>query len=837
MKVSLEIYLKQKAASLSAYEIVGLWFFAACEFFSSNCTRRISVSQSIIGKNLWDCTVVIYPKTIHPKYFRAFVLKCFDALKSTNQCSCISFLEKTIIDIFQNHSRHTQDVELLASILGRQFLLLRQQLGHPRFSQHPMYKNNFSDLLFAMDNNEEQEKQAIERTLIQQRLNFPFLTCLLRGQITYQSHDQRYRYKPHTVISETLGDESDLEEEEESNIHYQRVKITTSLGESNNAGKVGIFHHRHQDRTERRFLKLIETSLEAAKKEARFLSSYLGQHISVVSLTPNSHILIQPLIEGIPFADYLKLWSREDFFVPDHWQTLAKKLIQAVNQLHQRFIIHGDLHSGNILINLTNGEITFIDFGFASTCGTMARKFPAALKTSLAMKPEWIYDAEDTPPAHFNTAFKDDIYLLHHLFAQIICSASHYAIPLACLFQQICAFPPSAEDCTLEKFAERLNHAINLLKKISSTLARITADPSSAPQLLQFGDHTIETALVAYTLAIHINNNDIDAGVKFLQASDLWDDRTTLRLTDFYNKIPDTKYSDGLQAMCIAAMPAQDKQTYFSIITSESLANLFSFYTLNSQHIYHFLELTPYLLGNSNYIKTLMRMMKTTRAEFSVFLKTPEPTITPDVIDYIASLCYSYCVNLTEEEKRSRLFTTLFSIPLFASWLRILCNNKESRVTTYQMLPQHLTQHITLLQFIDQKINYYQSLKEISADNKSLCLDFVFQCILTYALTQPEQDIAALIDLACMVLGYKRGIISSGIAQGLTDLYETSDLTHPHFQALKQGNANVTTSLFFENYSSLLQKVTRNRQHQNWDFYNDWQQQASAAQPSTSHTA
>lgn len=853
--MKLREYLNQHAKSLSAYEIVGLWLFTALVFLRSDGYSMVSLDDSLVEETrLWNCTARDYEEALPFTVFEQFIQECIKTLESTNESPCIPLLKKIAVDVFDGHFKNLDDIELVVSILSRQFLIFRQQRNLLSIYQ-PIEKPNdysfYSNILSAIDSGDELAKQKLAQEIILPDptlyyINQP-LERLLRGETTHRSKDGKYVYQPHSAQEE----ESDLEEDDDGKRTYYKREYpsATSFGNFAIAGKVGIFYTSTSTKPSSRFLKVVRTRPEEAKLEAELFEHYLGlgkSTVSVIELAPSFFALVQPHIKGSPITEHLKSWSARDFLNPDHWKKLAAYLTQAVMRLQEKKMIHSDLNPYNILIDEATGRITFIDFGLASYKGVKVPKFYADQKPATAERPAWTYRSPDSSEKDYTPSFEDDVYFIYVFFGLSLSWLSCHALPLIYLFQQQSGgFPPKFEDCTLETFNTRFTQAITILNtEPYNTLSSLADNPNRAYELLSLysTDTNFKTILVAYVLAIYINQHDIENAVNFLQRTNVLHSIEFKKVSNFYNQIPNSTYIIGLQQIYLAASSSEQKLEFLDKLNPRWLKyllesykqNLDLPYKRNQELLYFFLELAPHLLLNPDYLDILIKWMGKSNFDASSALMDNGKQLTPIALNKIASFFYLHCIQLSQEAKKSRLFITLFSIPQLTSWLRLQCINSKRRIEISRLLPQGLTQHLALLKFIDKKITYYQGEQDDTAHIKSLCLNFTFQCILTHAIAQPTSDLSSLIDLTCMILGYKRFGFSFGIAAGLAQFYDEKSpeflalSSNSRYRELQQGKTKVLSSLF-QSYPELAETM-QSYHASGKDLYDIWQQRQAAAQ-------
>lgn len=67
-------------------------------------------------------------------------------------------------------------------------------------------------------------------------------------------------------------------------------------------------------------------------------------------------VLVMELVEGVQLKEY-KFKSRRDVI------RIGIQLCEVVRYLHQKGIVHGDFHRGNILVN--DSQVYLVDFGFS----------------------------------------------------------------------------------------------------------------------------------------------------------------------------------------------------------------------------------------------------------------------------------------------------------------------------------------------------------------------------------------------------------------------------------------------------------------------------------------
>lgn len=82
-------------------------------------------------------------------------------------------------------------------------------------------------------------------------------------------------------------------------------------------------------------------------------------------MTDNSNALVLEYIDGIPL--YRCIWQyKERGTLPEHVaKFFAAQIVLALEEIHFKGIIHGDLKTGNVLVQ-RNGQLKVIDFGLAS---------------------------------------------------------------------------------------------------------------------------------------------------------------------------------------------------------------------------------------------------------------------------------------------------------------------------------------------------------------------------------------------------------------------------------------------------------------------------------------
>jgi len=117
-----------------------------------------------------------------------------------------------------------------------------------------------------------------------------------------------------------------------------------------------------------------EQMREAGRKESEIIS-HLGTHPNIVVLYERSN-----LPDGRPYSveEYIKGESVRDFIKDEkRWAQMTysgkidiiRKILTGLSHVHGRNIVHGDLASGNSMIN-QQGEVKLIDFGSATIVGS-----------------------------------------------------------------------------------------------------------------------------------------------------------------------------------------------------------------------------------------------------------------------------------------------------------------------------------------------------------------------------------------------------------------------------------------------------------------------------------
>ena len=120
-----------------------------------------------------------------------------------------------------------------------------------------------------------------------------------------------------------------------------------------------------------RKLKLNKVDYEAMRREIEVMQM-LDEEDNVAKFieTGESFEYVYIIMEYVPSVDLKTYYTKnKSDFTLETIQTLSKQLLEIVNSLHNKCIIHRDIKADNIIYNQDTKQITLIDFGLSRIIG------------------------------------------------------------------------------------------------------------------------------------------------------------------------------------------------------------------------------------------------------------------------------------------------------------------------------------------------------------------------------------------------------------------------------------------------------------------------------------
>lgn len=175
-----------------------------------------------------------------------------------------------------------------------------------------------------------------------------------------------------------------------------------------------------------------ENNLSELKHEVDIMK-HLGRNAEIVQTDDKIYIFMD-IIPGIDLKDYfIKLnvesnkESTSEFRRMEIFKEKLKifeKLLDAATRMHQRHVLHGDLHFGNVRYDPATGQVEIFDFGFSKiTDKNLQASVPDRTTFHLHMAPEAMFGKTLTA--------KGDLYSIAQSFWDEIMEGE-YTIPLHC---------------------------------------------------------------------------------------------------------------------------------------------------------------------------------------------------------------------------------------------------------------------------------------------------------------------------------------------------------------------------------------------------------------------
>ena len=130
------------------------------------------------------------------------------------------------------------------------------------------------------------------------------------------------------------------------------------------------------------FVEMFEREAEAL----RVLDGHVAPRLRQTGLYDGRPYLLMEWLEGLSISQITDLYqkrgssyeqSREVAYIHSEKMGLAARLIEAYAEIHERGCLHGDAHSGNVLV-LEDGSVRILDFGYGRLISRAEHSSPRA---------------------------------------------------------------------------------------------------------------------------------------------------------------------------------------------------------------------------------------------------------------------------------------------------------------------------------------------------------------------------------------------------------------------------------------------------------------------------
>ena len=203
----------------------------------------------------------------------------------------------------------------------------------------------------------------------------------------------------------------------------KRYKVSKIIGQ----GKYSIIYkaRRVSNENEKQYamkilrkLKLNKVDYEAMRREIEVMQM-LDEEDNVAKFieTGESFEYVYIIMEYVPSVDLKTYYTKnKSDFTLETIQTLSKQLLEIVNSLHNKCIIHRDIKADNIIYNQDTKQITLIDFGLSRIIGNGEHIYNESFGTLGYAAPEIIQgDAYDNSVDTFSIGVLI-YYLIYGIF-------------------------------------------------------------------------------------------------------------------------------------------------------------------------------------------------------------------------------------------------------------------------------------------------------------------------------------------------------------------------------------------------------------------------------------